>query len=96
MSCGPMEGNGFGSVCLADILRVPEAQQETVLKRKWWRAVIYVALALVCVVALAAPLYNRQTPRLFGVPFFIWFQMVWVVVAAIVTAVALRAAKGEG
>jgi hypothetical protein len=63
---------------------------ETLVNRKWWRVVVYVLLALVCVVALAAPIYNRQTPRLWGLPFFIWFQMVWVMIAALATAVALR------
>lgn len=65
------------------------------LKRKWRRILIYIALALVCVVALAAPLYNRLTPRLMGLPFFIWFQMVWVIVAATATAIAHRAVGGR-
>jgi hypothetical protein len=56
---------------------------------------MYGVLAVVCIVALAAPLYNRLTPSLFGLPFFIWFQMAWVVVAAIATGLALRAAKGR-
>ncbi|MCC6240578.1 MAG: DUF3311 domain-containing protein [Phycisphaerales bacterium] len=50
-------------------------------------------LAVVCIVALAAPIYNRLTPRLFGVPFFIWFQIVWVMVAGAATAVAHRTIK---
>lgn len=65
------------------------------MKRKWRRILVYSFLALVCVVALAAPLYNRQTPRLWGMPFFIWFQMVWVVVAAAATAVAHRTVGGD-
>jgi hypothetical protein len=56
---------------------------------------VYIALALICVIALAAPLYNRLTPRFFGVPFFIWFQMAWVIVAAGATAVALRGCRGR-
>jgi len=62
------------------------------LKLNGWRVMVYIALALVCVVALAAPLYNRLTPRLFGLPFFIWFQMLWVIVAALATALAHRLA----
>jgi hypothetical protein len=65
------------------------------LKRNRRRILIYVVLLLVCIVALAAPLYNRQTPRLWGMPFFIWFQLVWVVVAAVATAVAHRAAGDQ-
>ena len=56
---------------------------------------VYFALALVCVVALAAPFYNRLTPRLCGLPFFIWFQILWVLVAAGATAVAHRTLGGK-
>lgn len=34
-------------------------------------------------------LYNRLTPRLAGVPFFYWSQLLWVVVTAALTATAL-------
>jgi hypothetical protein len=27
-------------------------------------------------------------PTLFGIPFFYWFQFVWIIVTAIITAVA--------
>ena len=30
-------------------------------------------------VNLLVPLYNRETPDLFGVPFFYWFQTIWLV-----------------
>jgi hypothetical protein len=38
--------------------------------------------------ALWVPFYNRVDPVLFGIPFFYWFQFVWIIVTAIVTAVA--------
>ncbi len=63
------------------------------MNRKCLHALIYLMLAVVCIVALAAPIYNRLTPRLFGVPFFIWFQIVWVMVAGAATAVAHRTIK---
>lgn len=31
-------------------------------------------------------LYNRADPQLFGLPFFYWFQMAWVVVTSLVLA----------
>ena len=48
---------------------------------------IVIFLALFAV-TLWVPLYNRVEPRLFGVPFFYWFQFVWIIVSAIVTGVA--------
>lgn len=47
--------------------------------------VVFLALFLV---ALWVPFYNRVNPRLFGIPFFYWFQFVWIIVAALVTGVA--------
>ena len=48
----------------------------------------FIILFVPCVLALWVPLYNRVEPTLFGVPFFYWFQFVWIIVAAIVTGVA--------
>jgi len=56
-------------------------------KRRVW----YVILFIPFFVAVWVPLYNRVEPALFGIPFFYWFQFVWIVVAAIVTALAYRA-----
>ena len=39
-----------------------------------WIAMIYV------------PSYNRDEPRLWGFPFFYWYQMLWVLVSAVITA----------
>ena len=30
-------------------------------------------------VNLYVPLYNRDVPELVGLPFFYWFQMIWLV-----------------
>lgn len=56
-------------------------------KRLFWIALI----ALVCLTALAVPFYNRLEPRLAGIPFFYWFQLGWIIVAAIVTGLAYKA-----
>lgn len=31
------------------------------------------------------PSYNRVEPRLWGFPFFYWYQLLWVVISAIIT-----------
>jgi len=32
------------------------------------------------------PFFNRIEPKLWGIPFFFWYQFLWVVISAIVTA----------
>lgn len=46
---------------------------------------------LLPLVALATPLYNRIEPRLFGVPFFYWFQLAMLAVGVVVTAMVAAA-----
>ncbi|MFZ0221374.1 MAG: DUF3311 domain-containing protein [Candidatus Nitrosopolaris sp.] len=43
------------------------------------RFVILALLILIpAVINLSTPLYNRKLPELFGMPFFYWFQTVWL------------------
>jgi hypothetical protein len=49
----------------------------------WW----YLLFVIQIVVALWTPLYNRVEPSLMGIPFFYWFQLLWVIVSAVFTAV---------
>ena len=44
-------------------------------------------LALPIIPPLLVPLYNRMDPKLFGLPFFYWFQLAWIFVSMIITAV---------
>jgi hypothetical protein len=32
--------------------------------------------------------YARATPELFGFPFFYWYQIAWILITAVITAVA--------
>jgi len=54
------------------------------------RALIGVLFAIVVAVTLWVPLYNRLEPSWHGIPFFYWFQVAWIVVAAVVTVLAYR------
>jgi hypothetical protein len=48
-------------------------------------------LLLIPVVALMwVSSYARETPRLWGVPFFFWYQFLWVFLAAACTYAAYR------
>lgn len=54
------------------------------------RACVYGLFLMIAVVTLWVPLYNRVEPTAFGIPFFYWFQVTWVVVTAIATVLAYR------
>ena len=42
---------------------------------------------------LIPPIYNTRDPELFGVPFFYWYQMVWIPVSVLVTVIVYQATK---
>jgi len=51
-------------------------------------------LLLIPVAALIYPgLYARATPELAGVPFFYWYQFLWIILPAILTAIVYKAAR---
>jgi uncharacterized membrane protein len=53
-----------------------------------------VLLAIGIVMPLVVPLYARADPTLFGIPFFYWYQMLWVFIDAfllwIIYAIVIR------
>ena len=50
-------------------------------------------LLIPCVLALWVPLFNREAPPLFGIPFFYWFQLLLIPVSALLILVADRVRK---
>ena len=53
-------------------------------------------LILIPIAVLAAvPLYNGAKPALFGMPFFYWFQTLWLVLAAIFYSAASKLISKE-
>ena len=53
-------------------------------------AAVAVLLALPLGALLWVSSYNKEEPRLGGVPFFYWYQFLWVFLAATCTTVAYR------
>ncbi|MCU1422619.1 MAG: hypothetical protein JWN36_2270 [Microbacteriaceae bacterium] len=45
--------------------------------------------------ALLPMLYNFDAPRLGGIPFFYWYQFLWIAVSVVVTTIVYRATRGE-
>jgi hypothetical protein len=41
-------------------------------------------------------IYNTDSPELFGIPFFYWYQMGWVPISVIITLIVYRATTSRG
>ena len=56
--------------------------------RSRWRSFAPWLLLIPFVALLYPPLYAREHPRVAGFPFFLWYQLLWIVLGAAVTWVA--------
>ena len=45
---------------------------------------VHLLLVVPYLAVLWPPLYNRVEPSLAGIPFFYWYQMLWIVIGAAV------------
>ena len=50
----------------------------------WLLVIPYIGL-------LWVPFYNFRDPVLFGFPFFYWYQLLWIVLCAVVCLIVYRA-----
>ena len=53
-------------------------------------ALAAVLLAIPIVVLLWVPHYAKEDPKLFGFPFFFWYQFLWVFLCSALTYTAYR------
>ncbi|NUT97057.1 MAG: DUF3311 domain-containing protein [Saccharothrix sp.] len=51
---------------------MPSARHSS-LRWSWWNLLLLVPLLM-----LITPWFNSDQPRLFGLPFFYWYQFAWV------------------
>jgi uncharacterized protein DUF3311 len=49
----------------------------------WW----YLLFIIQFVAVLWPPFYNKAEPAIAGMPFFYWYQLLWVIIGAILTAI---------
>lgn len=49
----------------------------------------YLILLVPFIAYLDPALYNRMEPRLFGFPFFYWYQLLWVALTSVLIACAI-------
>lgn len=68
----------------------PADKPSRINKRWYWLLVIpYLAIFWL-------PSYNRVEPLAFGIPFYYWYQLLWVVLSTLVIAIVLYAAHMRG
>jgi Protein of unknown function (DUF3311) len=57
--------------------------------RRWW----YLLLLVQFVAVLWVPFYNSVEPMWQGIPFFYWYQFLWIIIGAILTAIVYFATE---
>ena len=60
-------------------------------KWSWW----YLLLLAQFIPCMWVPFYNRVEPQGNGIPFFYWYQLLWVVIGALMTAVVYVATESS-
>jgi len=53
-------------------------------RRRSW---LLLLLLIPFIALLYPPFYNFKEPELIGIPFFYWFQLLWIIITAIITAI---------
>ncbi|HXR70163.1 DUF3311 domain-containing protein [Actinocrinis sp.] len=59
------------------------------------RVVAAVSLIAPFVAMLWIPSYNKTSPKLLGFPFFYWYQLLWVIITAVLMIVAFTAVNRD-
>ena len=66
---------------------------------RWRLSPTKIVVGLILLVGIVAPLlvgtYDRVEPRLFGFPFFYWYQLLWVFIAAALVGLSFVLLKRE-
>ena len=47
-------------------------------------------LILPFIAVLWVPFYNSADPMLYGVPFFYWYQLLWIILGAVIIGIVYR------
>ena len=60
-------------------------------------ALAVILLAIPCIAVLVVPLYNTVQPELFGMPFFYWWQLLWVPLSSLFIGIVYKmVSSGSG
>ena len=56
------------------------------------RPMVWARLLLIIpfIAVLWVPFYNSAEPILYGVPFFYWYQLLWIILSAVIIGIVYR------
>jgi hypothetical protein len=57
----------------------------------WW----YLLFIVQWIVALWPPFYNKAEPTWIGIPFFYWYQLLWIIIGAVFTGIVYFATERQ-
>ena len=69
--------------------RTPETDGRPKRASRWWYLLFVVQFAAIA----WPPLYNRAEPAWGGIPFFYWYQMLWILISAVLTTIVYFATE---
>lgn len=72
-----------------------EQPVEQPIRRRRGHRWALVLLLIPFVALLYPPFYATLSPRLAGIPFFIWYQFLWVIIGVVVTGVVYALDRGS-
>ncbi len=55
----------------------------------------YLLLIIPFIAVLWVPFYASASPELAGIPFFYWYQFLWVIISGIITAIVYFATRPD-
>ena len=59
-------------------------------------ALAVILLAIPCIAVLVVPLYTTVQPELFGMPFFYWWQLLWVPLSSVFIGIVYKMVVPSG
>ena len=73
----------------------PPAERDPRTRLTPTKIVVSVILLVTIIVPLLVPTYDQKEPRLFGFPFFYWYQLLWVFLCAALVGLSFWLLKRE-
>jgi len=75
-----MLGTNASNILRSLMSTTPGRSTPAAAHSRWWLLLLLIPF----VALLWVPFYNRLDPAIFGIPFFYWYQFVWVILTSVI------------